>query len=98
MVNYTLGQPLTNANFSSFTYTSNLVSSGNLVSLSGVMGVWSVGTTRFADQGNSSIWALPGSTAPTVPTLGLPVMIGLAVMMALMGAFLLKGRPNRLNA
>jgi len=116
--NYTLGQPLNNTNFVSFSYSSNLVSytvgSGNFLNLTGTLpaslpapatvevqgsnytllsnasGAWSVGGTQQADTGSSSTWGLPGST---VPALSVPAMIGLAAMMGLLGAFLLKRFP-----
>jgi len=119
--NYTLGQPLGNGNFVSFSYSSNLtsftISSATLVNLGGTLpaslpgpaavtiigpnnvalntqlnGNWCSGTNCLLDSGSGGSWGLPGST---VPALSIPAMIGLAVMMVLMGAFLLKRLPNR---
>jgi hypothetical protein len=53
-------------------------------------GSWVVGA--ISDFGSTSTWNL---VTASVPALRIPMLIGLAVLLALLGAFLLKGVPQR---
>jgi hypothetical protein len=52
-------------------------------------GTWAVGET---DYGSTSAWSV---YQPSVPALRIPMLIGLAVLLALLGAILLKSVPRR---
>lgn len=117
--NYTQGAALGNANFVSFSYSSNLISytitASNLVGLVGTLptslpapatvtiagpgnnvhisnsnGSWCSGVSCVSDYGSSSSWSLPSTSPTVVPVLSVPMLIGLAVMLALIGGILLK--------
>jgi hypothetical protein len=78
----------------------NILGSGNINSFqSAGDGSWCAGLYCIDDHGNTSSgsWGLPPAT-PTVPALSVPMLIGLAVMLALIGAILLKGLPKRAAA
>ncbi len=53
-------------------------------------GAWVVG--EVSDYGPTSSWSL---VTASVPTLRIPMLIGLAVLLALLGAMLLKSVPKR---
>jgi hypothetical protein len=131
---YTPGQPLSWANFVSFTYTSSinpipggitpsspnfssssvlsgtipatlpapaLVSLGwnnsNMVLQTTLAGYWCVGVNGcISDNGVLGTWSLVGaSPAPSAvgtPALGLPMLMGLAALLALLGAMILRKR------
>jgi hypothetical protein len=62
---------------------------GGLIFESSTDGDWNVGET---DYGSSSLWSLAPASVPAV---SVPMLIGLAVMLALIGTILLKGIPRR---
>jgi hypothetical protein len=57
-------------------------------------GSWCAGSNCTGDNGSSSTWGL----APSVPALRLPMLIGLAAMLALAGVMLLKLARRRVSA
>jgi hypothetical protein len=74
-----------------------------LQTTTGATGYWCVGANACdGDWGNGSVWSLVGASSPTpvaVPALGHPMLIGLAVLLALFGATILrKGLTGQASA
>ena len=71
----------------------SVVGPGNNALTSNANGSWFVGAS---DYGPTSSWSLPQVT--NVPVMSVPMLIGLALMLGLIGAAMLKWLPNRRSA
>jgi hypothetical protein len=73
----------------------NKIGSGTVFQSNVPNGNWCAGSTCSADFGPTSTWTfVPDAPPSPVPTLSVPMLISLAGMLALTGAYLLKPRVS----